>query len=785
MLSRLNGRFRIVVVAISLGPGAICEAQNHSHPTAEAIRKAREDGTYDRRLRHVMMPNPHRLSRGLAERAAYKVRRAALEATGMSDSEVSRWFLSGPRMAFPFPSSRELGSLGDKKTLTLLIDFKDFRAETEIPGMDAQHFHKNIYGEGTAEAQNHTPHESVKNYYRRASQGKVNVQGDVLGWHHLSKNRAQYEPATAPPGPTHSRDQWDLNRRAILDMAVEALKALDNEVHDFSQYDNDHDGDIDLITILYAGPHQEWADFWWAYQWEFDTNRETSDKFDGKILYQFVFQFVSTRGPAKNDFDPSTLIHEMGHAFGLADYYDYEPCEAPRGGVGELDMMDGGRGNHNAFSRWLLDWIDLKVIGSHPPEVSTLVASGSQLDTNKAIAIFPGLTNSVAPDQEMFIVENRTRFGNDAGSTESSSTPGNGLLIWHVDATVDKSGTDFAFNNSESQHKLIRLVRADTAKDFLEDGPADGSVATESTYFQTGSSFTPTSVPSSQGSSGPTNVSIDHISSNGESMTVNIGIHSTDPGPSAVADTGTVGLDQVFAWFAQDLTNSTTSRPSEFVDLDELERLDRMCTGAAAEQLEELWKLLALGKPVPRAASQSALAFQILLTHWARKDGPTAIQVVQDLPQSTFRSQTFALVISTWASNDAHTASSWYLDSDQAALRDSNDLVAGPGFAKTIFECCGRLDESKAILSLDKLTHSSELWGAVDALRYTNAVQGGDPDALSKKLKSLPKNGELLESFHRIQESLKDVRASVRDPKQRALLQEFLETSWEKDADQG
>src|SRR6185312_5850663 len=104
-----------------------------------------------------------------------------------------------------------------------------------------------IYGNGPLAAK---PYESVHNYYQRASQGKVDLQGNVLGWYHFPNNRDTYEPAKAPSSLSPSQQEYVqalLDKAAIFKMASEAMTALDS-THDFAQYDNDGDGDIDLVT---------------------------------------------------------------------------------------------------------------------------------------------------------------------------------------------------------------------------------------------------------------------------------------------------------------------------------------------------------------------------------------------------------------------------------------------------------------------------------------------------------------------------------------------------------
>ncbi|HBD05964.1 MAG TPA: hypothetical protein DCY93_00945, partial [Firmicutes bacterium] len=58
--------------------------------------------------------------------------------------------------------------------------------------------------------------------------------------------------------------------------------------------------------------------------------------------------------------DSHTFIHETGHILGLDDYYSYS--ENPDSPMGGLDMMDYNIGDHCAFSKYLLKWIDPRYV---------------------------------------------------------------------------------------------------------------------------------------------------------------------------------------------------------------------------------------------------------------------------------------------------------------------------------------------------------------------------------------------------------------------------------------
>ncbi len=449
---------RLIVSALALFMAhPPTDARAHDKVTADEVAAAKRDGTYAERVARIRRLQQHRMSGALEQRAIFKIQKTALQAMGRGP---------GPQMAFPFTAQPELRSWGTVRTLTLLIDFEDYRAANVLPGMTAERFRKNIYEDGTEEAKEFAPYESLHAYYHRASETLVDIRGDVVDWYHFPRKRSEYAPRRANPG----EDQAVLDNRAIFNMVAEALDALGPN-YDFAQYDNDNDADIDLVTVLYAGPNTGWGTFWWAYRWEFFIEEARNRKFGGKRLNQFVFQFVSRRGAS--DFDPRTIIHETGHAFGLADYYDYDASQGAPGGVGGLDMMDGNWGNHCAFSRWLLDWIQPEVIGAGAPAPKRLVASGAPEKGTKAIAVFPGLIRTDAPSQELFLIENRHQIGNDG---DKARMPSNGLLVWHILPTLNDDATGFAMDNSYTKPKLIRLVRASCANDFRDDevaGPGD------------------------------------------------------------------------------------------------------------------------------------------------------------------------------------------------------------------------------------------------------------------------------------------------------------------------
>ena len=483
-------------------------------PAPGEIEKLRSEGKFDERQAFVDQLGNGRPSEELVERAQSKIDRARLEAAGVSASIIAN--------VAPLPPAawKGLPTTGSPKTLTVLIDFADYRGPSEP---SVSNIYTNIYGNGSAAAQAYIPLESLNHYYQRASENQLNIQGSVIGWHHMAQSRVSYKPA--------NENDNTASNRSIFNLIKAALQANPNI--NYSQFDNDNNGEIDFVNIIYAGPKGGWGSFWWGYRWSFFIPEATTTLFGGKRIKNFTWQWLGTRG--NNDYNPKVLIHETGHALGLPDYYDYDQNIGPDGGLGGLDMMDANRGNHNAFSRWVLGWINPVIVGSGAPILRTLNASGdTSLVGNKAVVLFPNATNN--PFNEFFIVENRRRVGNDAVNAVigqdgySWNAPSDGLLVWHVAAGLNASG-DYLNNNSDTTRKLIKLVEADGLEEIVNGGSADAG-----DYYVSGNTLSSSSRPDSLAYSGAvTNISISNISANDRVMTAAIGFGAPSVSQAAAA----------------------------------------------------------------------------------------------------------------------------------------------------------------------------------------------------------------------------------------------------------
>jgi len=500
------------LLAISLGLLALCGGALRlvamPPPTPEMLEQYRKDGTLKARIAAAKAMGNHRVEPELLEAAKYRLKRMVAP-KGESD------LLMTPPPAW----SGGLPSTGTPKVLVVCIDFPDYpHSETKNSAAILQN---RIFGSGDAGG-GAAPYESLTNFYKRASYNQLTIGGNVLGWYRSAQNRSAIPTTTA-------------GRQALIQAA---LNYYDGQGHDFSQYDNNGDGRIDYFAVIWTGPDTGWSEFWWAYQtsWSQTTTPLT---IDGKTLGRYSWQWESN--PVGGNYQAHTLIHETGHALGLPDYYDYDDTVGPQGGLGGLDMMDSNWGDHNCFSKFLLNWITPSVYTTSATGVS-LRAAGSYGD---AAIVMPDATAGNAFG-EFFMVQNRDKVANDTGY------PGKGLLIWHVDSRLDSaSHSDYVYDNSYAAHKLLRLMEADGLEQ-IEAGT--GGTANAGDYYGAGSVFGPTSFPNSARYDGSQIwMGIDTVSAPGATMTFNVfttPVDTTAPTGAPSAPTGSVTDPDtpVFTW---------------------------------------------------------------------------------------------------------------------------------------------------------------------------------------------------------------------------------------------
>ncbi|MDD8027525.1 MAG: M6 family metalloprotease domain-containing protein [Acidobacteriota bacterium] len=479
-------------------------------PTRAEIAQSLRDGTYAQKLACARALGNH-----IADPALIGNLRARL-ARILRDPSAGAPAGAAGSLDLPGGRTGGLPAKGAVRVFALLLDFTDYPAVNSAATIASKLF---------ADGDGGYPYESLRNYYRRASYNMLEIGGSVLGWYRPSAARASMAMTTSA-------------REALI---KEALTHFDDLGHDFSPYDNDGDGTIDYFIVVWAGPNNGWANFWWGYQTSFSN---TNFVLDGKKLSgaKYSWQWEARNWPGA--YDQIVVMHETGHALGLPDYYDYDDMVGPGGGLGGLDMMDANRGDHNGFSKMLLDWITPQSF-AYGTKGFSLAASGG---APEALILMPEYDDG-QPFDEFYMVQNRTRTGNDA------SLPGDGLIIWHVDARLNAAGANFLFDNSYTGHKLLRLMEADGLEQIER-----GYAANAADYYTAGRSLSPLTVPDSDRYDGTSpGVAVDGIGPSGPAMSFNADIHYTLLPPVGAS---LVRLESDFIFFIEYIDKLTWSDDS-------------------------------------------------------------------------------------------------------------------------------------------------------------------------------------------------------------------------------
>lgn len=365
-----------------------------------------------------------------------------------------------------------LPSVGTPKVLVIPIAFSDAPA----PNNMKQQLEKAFFGSSTD-----TGWESLQSYYYKSSYGKLNIQGTVLETYNTGKtvsyyNNLQkqyikdldayynYETDTYPDGVEY-------------EIISSALKYYDSQI-DYSDYDYNEDGYIDSIYLVYTTDYNEDEEsLWWAFTQEYITTEyEYYDNVEADyycfLSYQFFFDELFGK---KINLNCETVIHETGHLLGLDDYYDYSMYEGPKGGIGGGDMMDYNVGDHNAYSKLMLGWVDPMIVtGTSTISLSSFGKSG---DT---IFIFKNYNKTFF--DEYYVIDYYTPDGlNEVGKGENGLFSEAGIRIYHVNAVLNNPSDCYSvfeitlYNNSYTDYKLISLIEADGRNDILDNGYSENS----------------------------------------------------------------------------------------------------------------------------------------------------------------------------------------------------------------------------------------------------------------------------------------------------------------------
>ena len=328
-----------------------------------------------------------------------------------------------PAKAFP--------TKGNRKLIAILVNFSDVKM-TRNNNDFYRLFNEKGYSVNGASG-------SVADYFNDNSFGSMSLTVDVAGPYTVSNSMAYYG---------QNANDFDQNPR---DMVREAVMLANPDV-DFSQYDNDKDGVIDGVYIIFAGYGEEAgasAEAIWSHAWSIspvtlDGVKVSSYSCSPELLGN---EKSNTTGRITNI---GVITHEFLHVCGLPDFYDtdYEKSGGEAPALGKYDVMSSGSWNNsgktppfvNSYCRSMLGWGTLSAFT--PKKTNTLLPH-----SQSQVAYIVGDKNT-----ECYVFENRQKTKWD------SYIPGKGMVAYHI--VYDQQRWYQNTINTDPSKELFDLVDA-------------------------------------------------------------------------------------------------------------------------------------------------------------------------------------------------------------------------------------------------------------------------------------------------------------------------------------
>lgn len=235
---------------------------------------------------------------------------------------------------------------------------------------------------------------------------------------------------------------------------------------DFAKYDKNGDGTItwDELTFLYicAGRSTKFTSspvgnsIWGVHSFKSD-GTSWSTKINGVTLCKTKYTAV---GEMQNDGKPlsfGSIAHELGHVLGADDLYTLKGYQW-NGGPGNLALQGGGSGigqNKGARAGTAPAAIDPYYLIDYGFEKATVVQDGTYTlySRESTKGDYNIIRINTANPNEYYLIENR--YTVDPSTYDAIDPSARGILIWHIDETVMKSGVPVGYKEGSPRNPGI------------------------------------------------------------------------------------------------------------------------------------------------------------------------------------------------------------------------------------------------------------------------------------------------------------------------------------------
>ena len=368
---------------------------------------------------------------------------------------------------------------GEPRALVILVQFSDTTFRVADPKAS---FNDYLNAEGRGQMPDrglyeHLNYGSVQQYFTDMSDGLFRPKFDIYG------------PVTMPKGSDYyGKDQGKSKDINLSELIKEACKAIDDEV-DFSQYDSNDDGYVDLVYIIYAGYSQSITGNPDNCIWP-KSGTGSFGTYDGKTVSRYginnELNYYPTLSPKLIN-GIGLFCHEFSHTLGLPDIY---PTVSAAQNVNNQaleywDLMDNGTYTDNGYrptpyTPWekeVMEWAEIEEL----------------TDTAQITLTEDKYYKITSDDNDEYLILQNFQNKGWGSRVVSPSALCHGMLVYRIDYTNDNGVSRTSVNlgdvpNNKAGKPGVTLAPADgliissylmgsnkpyTRKEYLESHAGD------------------------------------------------------------------------------------------------------------------------------------------------------------------------------------------------------------------------------------------------------------------------------------------------------------------------
>ncbi len=261
----------------------------------------------------------------------------------VSDADAKKYALQNVKQAGALTYAK-MPSSGTVNMIVIPVVFKNASSSLQYTDDELNTIKKGYFGEASE-----TGWESLSSYYEKSSYGKLHISGEVTDVYTCEYTADELQAKFAS-------NVFAVNE--VMNSAVEYV-FQQNPSWDRKSFDNDGDGFLDGVELIYKtdkeyGTGEAGATVWWNFTtYDSDSKANVDSPAPRRYFWSNINKLQT--GYYETNIDTHTLVHETGHLLGLDDYYDSTYSSYPTGGA---DMMELNIGDHNAYSKYLLGWVN-------------------------------------------------------------------------------------------------------------------------------------------------------------------------------------------------------------------------------------------------------------------------------------------------------------------------------------------------------------------------------------------------------------------------------------------